>query len=142
MWQHTKVKAGPRADLDGLRVRSGWEASVIRWLNWRGIEWEYEPQRFYFPIKRGTISYTPDLYLPQYEGGAWVEIKGSLGPHDKVKMRRFKKYFPMEFAKMMVIPGSPKTEAAKFFASMEIPVLAYFLDLNKEFKDTIEHWDE
>lgn len=143
MWQHTKVRAGPRADLGGLKVRSGWEASVIRWLNYQDIEWEYEPSRFQYPIKRGTRSYTPDLYLPDYEGqDRWVEIKGSLADNDRTKIRRFKKYYPTEYAKLMVVPGSPKTEAAKFFAEMEIPVLAYFLELNKEFKDVIPHWDE
>lgn len=141
MWQHTKVKAGLREDI-GVKVRSGWEASVIRWLNWEGIEWEYEPKRFYYPVQRGTRSYTPDLYLPNYKGGKWVEIKGSLAKNDPVKIRRFKRHCPTEFAKLMVIPGSPKTEAAKFFAEMEVPVLAYFLDLNKEFKDQIPHWSD
>lgn len=141
MPSYAKVKSGYREDLD-MTVRSGWEASVIRWLNWEQIEWEYEPQRFYFPIIRGTRSYIPDLYLPEYEGGKWVEIKGGLASNDKTKIRRFKKYCPHEFAKLTVIPGSPTTDAAKFYEEMDIPVLAYFRDLNKEFKDTIPHWNE
>ena len=141
MWQHTRVHAGPRADL-GVSVRSGWEANFIRWLNYQDIEWKYEPCRFYFPIKRGTRSYIPDLYLPGYDGGKFVEIKGALAQNDRTKIRRFKKYYPEEYGKLMVVPGSPKTEAAKFYAEMGIPVLAYYLELNKEFKDLILHWDE
>lgn len=137
----TIVKSGYREDI-GTKVRSGWEASVIRWLNYQQIEWEYEPKRFYFPIKRGTTSYTPDLWLPNYEGGKWVEVKGSLPAQDRTKIKRFKKYCPTEFSKLTVIVGSPKTEAAKFFEEMEVPVMAYFLELNKQFKDVIPHWND
>ena len=51
---------GRRDDLDGLFVRSSWEANYARYLNWlvklgeiKG--WEYEADTFAFDkIKRGT----------------------------------------------------------------------------------------
>lgn len=134
------LKSGPRADIPGgYRFRSGWEASVARWFMHQGWEFEYEPIRFvYTTIKRGTRGYTPDFYLPEQD--LYVEVKGNLPATDKTRMRRFKKYYPEEFSRLQVIPGSDKTEAARFFTEMEVPVMAYFRDLNKEFKDVIENW--
>lgn len=140
-FQPGRLKSGPREDLGDARFRSGWEASVARWFNHQGIVWEYEPVRFRFlNIKRGTRGYTPDFYLPELD--LYVEVKGNLPAQDKTRMRRFRKNFPDEFAKLRVIPGSAKTEAARFFEEMGVPAMAYFRELNKEFKDIIEHWDE
>lgn len=138
-WQRPNIKTGPRKDL-GISVRSGWEANVCRWLTHQGIEWEYEPIRFEFPIKKGMKSYTPDLWLPETE--TWVEVKGHLPSTDKTKLKRFKKYHPEDFAKLWVIPGSPKTEAAIWCEEMGIPILAYYLDIKKQFSKIVPHWDE
>lgn len=138
-WQRSPVKAGARADL-GVTVRSGWEANVARWLNHQGIEWEYEPKRFYFPIKRGVKSYQPDFWLPTQE--QWLEVKGHIPTQDKTRMRRFKRHCPTEFNKLTVIVGSAATEAAAFFEELGVPVLAYYRELDKEFKDVIPHWGD
>ena len=141
MWHGTTIKAGRREDL-GVTVRSGWEANVARWLNYQGIEWEYEPTRFHFPIKRGTKSYAPDFWLPNYMGGKWLEVKGYLPQQDKTRMKRFKLHCPDEFTKLVVITGSAVTEASVFFEELGVPSMAYYRDLNKEFKLTLPHWDE
>lgn len=133
------VKSGFREDL-GVRVRSGWEASVLRWLNYQGLKWEYEPKRFPFPIKRGTISYTPDIWVPKKK--LWIEVKGSISTTDRTRIKRFQKYYPEEFARLVAIPGSAKTEAARFFEEVGVPHYAYFLELNKEFRDLIPKWND
>lgn len=138
MWRGGTIKAGKREDL-GVHVRSGWEANVARWLTHESIGWEYEPKRFYFPIKRGTKSYCPDFWLPNYMGGKWLEVKGYIPQQDKTRMKRFKLHCPTEFSKLVVIPGSPTTEAALFFEELGAPVMAYYRDLNKEFKG-LPYW--
>lgn len=136
-----KIKAGYREDLQ-LAVRSGWEASICRWMNHVGIEWEYEPIRFQFPVTRGRRSYLPDFWLPDHDGGTWVEVKGYLRTGDRTKIRRFKKYWPDEFAKLQVIIGREDSEVHEFFKKLGVPVLAYFTLLDKEFKDVIPGWKD
>lgn len=128
---------GKRADLNQF-FRSNWEANVARWLNHQGKKWEYEPRVFIFEgIKHGTVSYCPDFKTPS----TWIEVKGYLDGKGKTAIRRFKKYHPKEFKKLRAIVGSPGTAADKFFKEMGVPIIAYMRDLNKEFKDSIPHWE-
>lgn len=137
-----RLNSGPIADVPGgYKYRSGWEKSLARYFHYHGIAFEFEPVRFEFTgIQRGTRGYTPDFYLPELD--LYVEVKGNLPATDKTRMRRFRKYWPEEFAKLRVVPGSEKTEAARFFEEMDVPVFAYYQDLNKEFKDVVPHWGE
>lgn len=103
-----RSKGGTRKDL-GIYVRSRWEANICRYYNFIGIKWMYEPKTFFFndsllikkKIKKGTLSYTPDFYLPNED--LYIEIKAFLRPKDLTKLRRFKKYYPEEFAKLKLI---------------------------------------
>lgn len=137
-----KFKAGWRQDLN-VKVRSAWEADVLRWLNHQNLRWQYEPRRFYFEgYRRGARSYMPDIYLPSYLGtDHWLEVKGRLPTSDKTKLRRFQKHYPAEFAKLMVIAPYKNSEADAFFRDMHIPVIAYFKELQKEFRDVIPGWE-
>lgn len=105
----TRSKGGTRKDL-GIYLRSRWEANMCRYYNFIGIKWLYESKIFYFndslligkkKIKKGTLSYTPDFYLPELD--IWVEVKGYLRDKSKVGLRRFKKYYPEEFARLKFI---------------------------------------
>ena len=105
----TRSKGGTRKDL-GIYLRSRWEANMCRYYNFMGIKWLYESKIFYFndslligkkKIKKGTLSYTPDFYLPKLD--TWVEVKGYLRDKSKVGLRRFKKYYPEDFAKLKFI---------------------------------------
>ncbi len=130
---------GRRKDL-GQFCRSGWEANVLRWLKHSSKKYQYEPKVFPFlDIKHGTTSYCPDIYLPGED--AWIEIKGMLDGKSKTQIRRFKKYYPEEFKKLKVIVGSPNTKAAKFFESLGVPILAYYNNMNREYKNVIKHWE-
>ena len=93
-------KGGWRDDL-GRFVRSSWEANYARFLTFSKVRWEYEPKTFWFPVKRGTRSYTPDFYLPDED--AYHEIKGWLDPKSMTKLKRMAKYYPD--VKIVVIGG-------------------------------------
>ena len=81
--------------------RSSWEVNYARYLEWlkqRGeiIEWEYEPTTFWFyKIKRGARSYTPDFRVTEKDGGVkYHEVKGWMDRRSKTKLKRMKKYHP------------------------------------------------
>jgi hypothetical protein len=130
---------GKRLDL-GQFCRSGWEANCLRWLNKTNREWKYEPKIFHFEgIKHGTTSYLPDIYLPKED--IYIEVKGMLDTKSKVALRRFKKYYPDEWKKLRGIVGRRGTAADKFFAAEGIPILAYYNELDREWRGTLEHWE-
>lgn len=99
---HSRGHGGRRSDLNGLYLRSSWEANYARYLNFlikhKNIyKWEYEPDTFYFEnIKRGTRSYTPDFKIWKTEKSEpyYVEVKGWMDQKSKTKLSRMKKYYP------------------------------------------------
>ena len=133
-------RAGKRDDLGGVFVRSSWEANVLRWLNHQNRRWEFEAKTFYFDeIKRGTRSYTPDIWL--IDEGLIIEVKGYLRPTDKTKVKRLRKYHPEEFAKLVAITKNKNVEATKFFKDQGVPILAYYEDLVSEYSNKLAHWE-
>jgi hypothetical protein len=96
-----RTKSGRRADLDGLYVRSSWEANRLRWLN-RMVEsgliqaWIYEPRVFAFRgITRGCREYKPDVLVIHTDGRhTYEEIKGQMDQKSKTRLARMKKYYP------------------------------------------------
>lgn len=99
-----RYKGGKREDLDNIYFRSSTESNYARYLKFLKIEFLHEPRTFYFPkIKRGNISYMPDFYLPKED--RWVEVKGYFDPPSKTKLKRFKKYYPQYFEKLIIVVG-------------------------------------
>jgi hypothetical protein len=97
----SRSRGGRRDDLNGLYVRSAWEANYARYLNWLlrsgGIEkWEYEPETFEFKgIKRGVRFYTPDFRITNNDRSIeYHEIKGWMDAKSAVKLKRMAKYHP------------------------------------------------
>jgi len=132
------IKRGYREDIN-IAVRSSWEANVLRLFNYQKIKWEYEPKTFFYNgVRKGAISYTPDIYLPEQD--IWIEIKGYLRPQDKSKIRKMKEFFPEEFKKLRYICKC-NTPADKFFKEMGVPIIAYYNELDKEYKDTVPNWE-
>jgi len=85
--------AGKREALQGLFVRSRWEANVGLWLQWQGIPFQYEPRRFVFPgITGANASYLPDFYLLAED--RYLEVKGWLAPGDQTKLKRMATHYP------------------------------------------------
>ena len=67
---------------DGHHFRSRLEARWAVFLNAAGIRWEYEKQGYELPSGR----YLPDFWLPDIDGGCWLEIKGTTAtPGELVK---------------------------------------------------------
>ena len=143
-----RTKIGKRSDCNNMFFRSGWEANCYRLF--RTIKEikkiEYEPVDFtfwQFGIKKGTVSYTPDFRLTYKNGKVLlIEVKGGfMKPSDKTKIRRFKKYFPDEFKNLVAITPGPTSKTAKFFVEQGIPIMFYYPELNKKYKNIIPGWE-
>ncbi len=126
-----RAKGGFRKDLKHF-FRSGMEANIARYYNVVKVKWLYESKEFEFKtIKRGNRYYKPDFYLPK--DGIWVEVKGWFRRSDKIKLRRFKRYYPEEFTKLwFIIPD-------KYSKSKSNGKIMNFLldDLKIKFNDII-----
>jgi predicted nucleic acid-binding Zn ribbon protein len=91
---------GKREDLDGLYVRSSWEANWARYLNWlqrlgEVSSWQFEPETFEFPVKRGARFYTPDFRVVRPDGSVeYHEVKGWMDQKSATKLKRMEKYHP------------------------------------------------
>lgn len=89
---HPRGTSGKREDLGNTYFRSSMEANIARYYNFLGIEWQYEPCEFEFPIKRGIRFYKPDFYLPATD--TYIECKGWMDAKSKTKLKRMEKYHP------------------------------------------------
>lgn len=99
---YSRAKGGKREDLNNVYFRSSWEANIARYYNYIGVEWQFEPKTFIFKdITRGSVSYTPDFYLPKED--RWIEVKGWLDGKSKTKLKRFAKQYPEEYKKLTLI---------------------------------------
>ena len=92
-------KAGRRDDL-GIYLRSRMEANYARYLKWL-VEiseiksWEYEPDTFEFPVKRGTRFYKPDFKITLTDDSTvYHEVKGWMDAKSKTQLKRMAKYHP------------------------------------------------
>jgi hypothetical protein len=98
---YSRGKAGKRDDLEGLYVRSSWEANYARYLNWLKrvgeiAGWEYEADTFEFvAIKRGIRTYTPDFKVYENDGSVFYhEVKGWMDDKSVTRLNRMAKYYP------------------------------------------------
>lgn len=135
-YKHTKT--GFRQDIS-LNVRSNWEANFVRILNAYKIKFEFEPTVFSFPIKRGTKGYTPDFYLTNSD--EWIEIKGYLDEKSKTKLKRFKRYYPKEFEKLVCIISKYSKDASLFMDEIEVPKVIYYEDIRNEYSSSVLNWE-
>lgn len=141
-----RTKIGKRKDLFNTFVRSGWEADVYRVLLKEGHKSvQYEPTTFTFTqfgVKHGTVSYCPDFRVTLATGEyIWIEVKGFLKSQDKTKIRRFKKHYPEEYKRLMVVVGSEKTAAAKFFKELGVPFYGTLQAFKKKWASKIQSWE-
>lgn len=138
---------GKRKDL-GIFLRSSWEANCLRLLKIQPevAEVLYEPIDFTFTafgIYKGTVSYTPDFKVI-YKNGTYnfIEVKGGfLRTTDKTKLRRFKKFYPEEFNKLLAVVPGKDSKTAKFFTEIGVEIKWYYPEINKTYKNTIPNWE-
>jgi len=67
--------------------RSTWETLYAKYLDRKGIEWQYESKTF----NLGNITYTPDFYLPKLD--IYIEVKGFWWKKQKEKFIKFKRQY-------------------------------------------------
>lgn len=89
-------------------LKSSWELSYAQYLdteleNGRIIQWEYEPETFWFErIKRGIRSYTPDFKVKYPDGRIeYHEVKGYLDGKSETKLNRMRIYHPDVLMKLI-----------------------------------------
>ncbi len=124
-YQHTKT--GARTDLGGVVVRSAWEANILRSLNLYKISWQFEPTEFIFPPKppkNHTSMYIPDIYLPDFD--EYIEVKGYLDGRGRNKLRKFKKYYPDDFARLTVIISRSNKANNFFFQKLGVKTILHY----------------
>lgn len=96
---YSNARGGIRDDL-GMYFRSAWEANYARYLNWligkrELLRWEFEPDEFAFPVKKGCRFYLPDFKVFELDGTfSYHEIKGWMDQRSKTKLKRMAKYHP------------------------------------------------
>lgn len=118
---------GRRPDLDNRYFRSRWEANYARYLNWlveqgQIVRWEYEPDTFEFPVKRGNRLYTPDFKVFNNDGTfEYHEVKGWMDPGSITKLKRMRIHH--KHIKMVVIDAK------------------YYRALSKQIGDCIPNWE-
>lgn len=135
-YQYTKT--GYRKDID-MNVRSSWEANFVRVLKIYKIDFQFEPTVFSFPIKRGTKGYTPDFLLKR--NNDWIEIKGYLDDKSKIKLKRFKRYYPDEFENLTCVISKYSNDAKNFMKELEVPNIVFYEDFRDYYSEYIVHWE-
>lgn len=113
---YSRAHGGRREDLENRYFRSSWEANIARYYNFMGIKWEYEPKTFVFEnVTRGSVSYTPDFYLPETD--QWIEVKGWMDSKSKTKLKRFARQYPEEYKKLTLIQEKEYNEIKRKVSS-------------------------
>jgi hypothetical protein len=99
---YSRCHGGKRSDIGDIYFRSSWEANFARICNYENIQWKYESQKFIFEnVDDGILSYTPDFYLLEYD--KIIEIKGWMNKQSVLRLEKFKKYYPNEYNKLIII---------------------------------------
>lgn len=69
----------------GFLFRSRLEARYAIFLDYLGIEWQYEIEGF---VLSNGVWYLPDFYCPTFNGGMWIEVKPAcLNKEDEEKCK-------------------------------------------------------
>lgn len=134
---HSKAVSGRRQDLENIFFRSKAEANYARYLNFMSIRWQYEPRVFDFEkIRRGCVSYKPDFYLPETD--RWIEVKGWFDKKSITRLNRFKRYYPDEFKKLVLVLQSRK--AMWTAARLGLPYEDY-RRIAQQVSGFVKHWE-
>lgn len=137
------VKKGKRPDLGDDSFRSASEANFARVLKHLGIEYKFEKRTFFFhDYKIKPFQYTPDFQIvgsgsSDWPSDAWIEVKGYLDSAGKGKLKRFKKCYPEEAAKMIVVVHKNKN-ALNFLSKNKFNYVIYD-DLIKKYSSQIQN---
>jgi len=135
-YQYTKT--GYRQDIE-MNVRSSWEANFVRVMKLYKIQFEFEPTVFSYPVKRGTKGYTPDFLLSRNK--EWIEVKGYLDDKSKIKLKRFKRYYPNEFSSLTCVISKYSKDAIAFMGDLGVPGIVFYEDIRDKYAEYLIHWE-
>lgn len=142
----SRIKKGKRLDVHPTyNFKSPTEANFARILNSLGCEWTYEERVFTFE----GYNTKPHVYIMDFvitKGcdrfhEMYYEVKGYMTPSSKQKLRRFKKQYPEEFSKTVVIIYSKYNKKDIEFCNKLGYKYMFYDELSKEFKDSIPEWE-
>ena len=69
------------------------------------------------------------------------DIKGYLDEKSKIKIKRFKRYYPEEFSKFTMIISRYSNEAKKFVEDLEVPNVIFYEDIRDYYFELIYKWE-
>ena len=94
-WYRGWRQTGPQRVYYRSRMEANYGA-YLEFLRKRGeiLAWEHEPETFWFPVKRGCVSYLPDFRVRTAKGIEYHEVKGWMDPKSKTKLRRMARFHP------------------------------------------------
>lgn len=90
---YNKYRAWYRGRNGKIRMRSKWKVAYAQYLDRTGVEWQYEPKRFY--VGKGNWvgeCYIPDFWLPKKK--LYIEVKGRMSDFNTAKMAAFRTQYP------------------------------------------------
>ncbi len=92
----------------GHNTRSSWETNICRYLKFMNVDYEYEKHRFKIKLENTFSTYTPDIYIKDYD--LFLEIKGYRGKDDGnlLKYNLFREQYPQY--KIVLIDGKKYKE--------------------------------
>lgn len=138
---HSRTKSGKRNDLDNQFFRSASEANFARYLKYTWTKFEFETKEFFFKdIKRGSRFYICDFYIPEKD--IYYEFKGWLDSKSITKLKRMRKYHPIEFDKLYIVKQSLNKK--DFWNLIKIwfsPHKIIDFKTIEQFKWIIPHWE-
>ncbi len=71
----------------------------------------------------------------------WVEIKGYLDDKSKIKLKRFKRYYPDEFENFTCVISKYSNDAKNFMKELEVPNIIFYEDFRDYYSEYIVHWE-
>lgn len=147
---YVRIRKGKRLDVHPTYCfRSPPEANFARLLSYLGkIDWKFEERVFTFAqeeYQRGPWQYIPDFEVKKSSHKIFTpgfyEIKGWMNPESRSRLRRFRKHYPKEAAKMTVIlQRKSEKKATKFCIKNGFRVM-YIDELAKEYAEHIPTWE-
>jgi hypothetical protein len=141
----SRTKKGKRSDLGDYVFRSAMEANFARILIYLGINYKFEERTFFFhDYKNRPHQYTPDFdILDEKEGfePGWYETKGWLDSRSRQKMKRFKKNYPEEANKTILVLYRKSDKDAIEFCKKTGYKYMFFDQLASKYAPHIPTWE-
>jgi hypothetical protein len=138
---YQNTRTGLRQDLNGIVARSAWEANCMRALGLYKIDFQFEPKQFEFPPTANGRRhiYIPDIYLPKTD--EYIEVKGYLDSRGRNKLRKFKKHYPDDFKKLIVVISKSNKANKIFFTKLGVANILYYENIKELTADKIALWE-